>query len=107
MAKGFNVTGVPLCCVCAEWYAQESGYPNLFFQINPIVNMDDKKRCVCGRLPGASDCLRAADNIAAMIENSTINDTTACNAIRDCLSVALNDKELAENITKIIRATGR
>lgn len=107
MAKGFRVEGIPLCCVCAKWYADESGYPQLFFQVNPMIDMDDHKKCVCGRLPGASDCLKAATMITNYVGDRKISDTTACNAIMDTLSVFRNAEEIVKNITTIIHATGR
>lgn len=67
-AKGFLVDDIPMCCVCAEHYANESGKPNLFFLVNPLVDMDPNKRCCCGQYPNTKEALDAAVRIAKLFE---------------------------------------
>ncbi len=54
-AKGFLIYGIPLCCVCEEYYAQESGDPKSFILTRKTIDMDHDKKCACGEWPDTND----------------------------------------------------
>ena len=66
--KGFLVDGIPMCCDCALYYAEKSGYPHLFFQINKMVDMDSDIKCCCNKYPCRKKATEAAAKIAKLFE---------------------------------------
>lgn len=56
-----------ICLSCAEAHAQQSGFPNLYFAINPIFRISGQSRCECGKYMGAVVNCDAAARVADLV----------------------------------------
>lgn len=67
-ALGFLIGDISYCCACAKHFAEKSKFPRLFCTVNGLVEMDTKKKCICGKYPDDEECLKAADWIIELLE---------------------------------------
>ena len=58
----------PICLVCAERIANESGFPNLFWFGHRPWKVDGEKACKCSRAYACREAEQAAGRIADLLK---------------------------------------
>lgn len=58
----------PVCLVCAEKHAIESGAPSLYWAINRPRQIDGTIKCECGHAMLSDGSLAASERIADLME---------------------------------------